>query len=195
MIRGLGHAKSTDLIIHSDLDEIWDYKKLNEFDPEKYQWARLIQNMYYFYFNNLHYNNQTGENTKWNGPNVTTFLEFKKTFGSSFVKLRSQRVHGIIKGLAIFRHRMRRKRQIIENGGWHFSYLMSPEKVSYKLNNYAHKEYNISEINSLENINKKIQCGETLFEKESRCKKIEMPKDFLDGVLDSLPECQQFILK
>ena len=32
--------------------------------------------------------------------------------------------------------------QIIDNGGWHFAYLQTPENISNKIKSFAHGEFN-----------------------------------------------------
>ena len=39
-----------------------------------------------------------------------------------------------------------RNTQIIENGGWHFAYLQTPENISKKIQSFAHGEFNKAEI-------------------------------------------------
>ncbi len=47
--------------------------------------------------------------------------------------------------------------QIINNGGWHFSYLLDPEKISEKIKSFSHGEDNINENTEIDNINKKLK--------------------------------------
>ena len=35
---------------------------------------------------------------------------------------------------------------IIENGGWHFSYIMTPEEISKKIKSFGHAEYNLDKF-------------------------------------------------
>jgi len=51
----------------------------------------------------------------------------------------------------------------IENGGWHLSYWGTPEHIQNKLNSFTHQELNTAEVNSIENIQKKIAEGKELF--------------------------------
>ena len=36
--------------------------------------------------------------------------------------------------------------QIIENGGWHFAYMQTPEKISKKIESFSHGEYNTQDF-------------------------------------------------
>ena len=52
--------------------------------------------------------------------------------------------------------------QII-NGGWHFSFLQTPENIAKKIKSYSHGEFNTEEITNEENINKKILNNKDIF--------------------------------
>lgn len=43
-------------------------------------------------------------------------------------------------------------RTFVPNAGWHFSYLGSPEQIQHKLQTFAHDEFDLPEITSLDNI-------------------------------------------
>lgn len=51
----------------------------------------------------------------------------------------------------------------IENGGWHFSSFLSPEKIQEKINSFSHQEFNTPEINDLENIKSRMYNGLDVF--------------------------------
>ena len=40
--------------------------------------------------------------------------------------------------------------QIINNAGWHFSYLQTPENISKKIQSFAHGEFNTNDITNEE---------------------------------------------
>jgi beta-1,4-mannosyl-glycoprotein beta-1,4-N-acetylglucosaminyltransferase len=54
--------------------------------------------------------------------------------------------------------------ETVFNGGWHFSYLGGKEMIKYKIQNFAHQEYNIPEILSDEYIDHCINNGYSIFE-------------------------------
>jgi hypothetical protein len=51
----------------------------------------------------------------------------------------------------------------IYNGGWHFSYLGTPEQIQHKLKTFAHDEMDIDEFTNVDNIRKNIINGQDLF--------------------------------
>ena len=53
--------------------------------------------------------------------------------------------------------------KFIDNGGWHFSYLNTPELIEEKLKSYTHhREYDLNPI-GLENIAKRIKNRESVY--------------------------------
>lgn len=52
----------------------------------------------------------------------------------------------------------------IFNGGWHFSYIQTPEEIQLKIKSFAHQEYNKEEYTNLNRIKKCIDEGYYLFD-------------------------------
>lgn len=53
----------------------------------------------------------------------------------------------------------------IPNAGWHFSYLGTPEQIKHKLHTFAHDEFDLSHITSLEHIQWAIEQRKDLLER------------------------------
>lgn len=49
------------------------------------------------------------------------------------------------------------------NGGWHFSYLGSPEQIKFKINTFSHDELDIPEFNDIEKISNAVKNHTDLF--------------------------------
>jgi len=122
-------ASNDDVVFVSDLDEIWNPKKilpvLNTINPNKiYRWKSLIC---YFYFNLV------ASAQDWIQPMfmkfslLKTFLEENKLHLSHDVlRNQSQKIDSSI------------NINSTDYCGWHFSYTESP---TYKLQNFLHSEY------------------------------------------------------
>ena len=68
--------------------------------------------------------------------------------------------------------------QIINNGGWHFSFLKDPESIKHKITSYSHQEYNTKKFTDVNYIKNKISSGEDLFERNIKYKKIDIDDTF-----------------
>jgi beta-1,4-mannosyl-glycoprotein beta-1,4-N-acetylglucosaminyltransferase len=126
------------LILHSDLDEFPDktkFDELRELTKDLFlEVVSLGQPTYYYSPLNL-------LELDWYGTvvfNHQTMLNL-----TEFSSVREFRVSS--------KH--------LENAGWHFSFFNTPEKISYKIQTYAHQEFNTPEIIDIKNIKNKIYNG------------------------------------
>ena len=136
---GLNSAQDDDYIIISDVDEIPNLNNINTIS--KYKYSVFEQKLFYYKLNII---NKT--NPIWYGSKLC-----KKKYLKSPQWLREQKVkkYSLIKFYKI-------KWNIIKSGGWHFSYLMTPNEIKQKINSYAHVEYNNDKFNNLDKIKKSI---------------------------------------
>ena len=117
---GLNNVDENDYILVSDLDEI---PNLNDKKFLKYDSTVFLQKMYYYKFN-VHLYRGLKWNNKWPGTKGCKFKFFK-----SARQVREFRVRNI----PWWRIDRKIKRYIINDGGWHFSYLMDKDKIKLKL--------------------------------------------------------------
>ena len=76
---------------------------------------------------------------------------------------------------------------IIEDGGWHFSFVMSNSKIREKIRSFAHTEFNKSKYINIKSIRKNISLKKDLFGRELNFIKIndekKLPKYLLKNKL------------
>jgi len=146
------------LILHGDLDEIPNKNKFNE------SWALLEkigkcviaieQDLYYYSPLNL-------ADEKWAGTvafNLETLLDTP-----NFYSLRDCRHYCTVR---------------IKNGGYHFSYFITPEKIRNKIKATAHQEFNTENNSSLDSIKERMNLGIDIFGRgEIKIKKLDTIKD------------------
>lgn len=58
--------------------------------------------------------------------------------------------------------------KIVNNGGWHFSYIGDAKDIQYKLKTFAHDELDIPEFTSIEHIESAIKNKKDLFNRNTR---------------------------
>jgi beta-1,4-mannosyl-glycoprotein beta-1,4-N-acetylglucosaminyltransferase len=146
--KGLFDANPEDIILVSDLDEIPNLANKNYLSSDS---AIFLQNFYYYKLNILCY-----EGLKW-GKKWPGTKSIKYRLFQSAQKTRELRV----KKISFFRIDQKIKRIILEDGGWHFSYLMDPLQIKNKIMNFAHKEY--KKFNKINHIRKMIKEKKDLF--------------------------------
>jgi beta-1,4-mannosyl-glycoprotein beta-1,4-N-acetylglucosaminyltransferase len=146
--KGLFDANPEDIILVSDLDEI---PNLNNKSYLNFDSAIFLQNFYYYKLNIFCYEGLKWKN-KWPGTKSIKYRLFQ-----SAQKTRELRV----KKISFIRIDQKIKRIILEDGGWHFSYLMDPLQIKNKIMNFAHKEY--KKFNKINHIRKMIKEKKDLF--------------------------------
>ena len=87
-----------------------------------------------------------------------------------------------------------RNYQIIENGGWHFAYLQTPENISKKIKSFAHGEFNKANITNEESIRLKMEKGQDIFERGHSLKKVEIDSSFPKYILQNKDKLKKWII-
>ena len=72
--------------------------------------------------------------------------------------------------------------QVINNGGWHFAYLQSPENISKKIKSFAHGEFNKDEFINIKKIEERIKNNKDIFNRGFNLKKINIDESFPDYI-------------
>ena len=178
LMRVISKAEDDDIIILSDVDEIPNLKKLNLFNKKNY--AVFSQKMFMYKINllNLDENN-------WHGSKICLKKNLKSPQWLRNLKFKKYPFWRIDKP---------RNLQIIENGGWHFSFLQNPESISKKIKGYAHGEFNKSHLIKEDNIRLKIKKGEDIFERGYRMKKIEIDSTFPKYIFENTDKLKEWIV-
>ena len=178
MERGYRDFSGEDLIMISDIDEIPNPKKLEEFNI-KNKYACFLQKNFQSKINLL---NITEEN--WPGTKICQkkylrspqWLRNIKTKKKPFWKIFNKNI------------------QLIDNGGWHFSFLKKPESIKNKIISYSHQEYNTKEFTNIDLIEKKISLGKDLFHRKIKYEKIDIDNSFPDYIIKNKDMFKDWIL-
>ncbi len=155
--RALTECSPNDLILISDADEIPNLELLNEIKINKFA---IFKQRFFIYKLNLLYD----EN--WLGSSIC----YKKYLKSP-QWLRNKRF--LRRG---FFRRIFFKTQILNNGGWHFSFLKKPEKIIKKIKNYAHSEY--KDLDDIEKLKKQIENKIYFIDPSQKLIKINIDKTY-----------------
>ena len=160
LINGLKDASPEDLIVLSDSDEIPDLTKISLINDKK-KFIAFSQKMFMYKLNL-----QNLDESNWIGSKIT-----KRKNITSMQKLRDLK----FKKYPFWRID-KRNLQII-NGGWHFSYLQTPEQIINKIKSFSHGEYNNNTI-SKKVIEEKILKNEDIFSRGYSLEKVEIDESF-----------------
>ena len=84
--------------------------------------------------------------------------------------------------------------QIINNGGWHFSFLKDPQAIKHKIMSYSHQEYNTKEFTNTDLIKEKISKGKDLFNRDIKYEKISINDNFPKYIINNKEKFKDWIL-
>ena len=135
---GIEEANNDDLIILSDCDEIPNLTNLEDLPLNK---ILIFKQLLFYYKFNLHHDSMI-----WHGSkaclkkNLSTFNWLRNIKNKKYKPWRLDTYFSKNKYTNI---------KIVENGGWHFTNIKSPEDIVMKLLNFGeHNEFEVSNINT-----------------------------------------------
>jgi beta-1,4-mannosyl-glycoprotein beta-1,4-N-acetylglucosaminyltransferase len=197
VVNGLFDAISDDLVMISDLDEIPNPEKINEYLP-KYLRGDFDQRYYSYYFNN-YWLGDADESGKvspnsniWRGTKITTYHHFVNFFKCNATSVRSYKSSGMLRSI---------KRtwfkwfsvQLIKDGGWHFTWVFTLENIIKKIQSTAHQEFNRPEFKDPQKIRDLIASGRDFHKPFSRYELQDIDEQFPRYLIENLEKFSEFI--
>ena len=176
--RGYKEFNDDDLIMISDIDEIPNPKKIKEFNVQN-KFACFLQKNFQSKINLL--NISDGE---WPGTKICQKKYLKSPQWLRDIKIKKKPFWKVFNN----------KIQVINNGGWHFSFLKDPESIRNKIKSYSHQEYNTEEFTDTNLIKKKISQGEDLFQRNIKYKKITIDNTFPEYIIKNKEKFKDWIV-
>ena len=182
---GVKDANPDDILIFSDADEIPDLSILDENYLNKISKGYVgifHQFMYYYKLNIL-----SSDDNNWEGSRIILKKNFK-----DFISLRKI----VLKNSQYPFWRIDKFKKVfkISNGGWHFSYLMTPSEIIKKIETSPHEEFNLKEYKSKEYIIKKITNNEDIYNRDKTYKKVPLIKKYLpDYIIENSNRLNEWI--
>ena len=148
---GLENANDDDMILVSDVDEI---PNLQNIDFKKISKKIIIfkQDMFYYKFN------LKMPDLIWSG---TKACKRKHLISPQWLRNIKDRKYPLYRVDTLFSDKKYINIEFVNNGGWHFSNIKSPEEIEYKLKSYLHhREFDENPLskNQISEIIKKKQA-------------------------------------
>ncbi len=162
-----------DLILTSDIDEIPSTEVLKVYKS----WFKcdelfhFKQNMYMYYINNF-------KTEQWFG-----------TRACSLAYLKSKTIDDIRQATE---DEFKLSGNIIENAGWHFSYLGGVDQIKYKIESFSHQEYNNERVKS--NIQQLLESNADILGRNCRHQKVDIDDSYPDYIINNIENLSNFIL-
>ena len=137
------------MIMISDIDEIPNPKRIKDFDSN-YNYGCFMQMNFQSKINLLNMDLKS-----WPGTKICKKRNLKSPQWLRNIKIKKRPFWKFYKP---------KQPQLIYDGGWHFSFLKSPENISLKIKSYVHQEHNKEKFTNIENIKKRIYDKEDILE-------------------------------
>jgi len=151
---GLSSAGEDDFIIISDIDEIPNLKDIN-FKKQKNKIFIFKQKMFYYKLN-LFYKELT-----WTGSKACIKKKLKSPQWLRNIKSKKYKLWRLD---ALFSNMKYINIKFVNNGGWHFTNMKSPEEIFDKLNSFLHNvDFKLSGL-TLSDIKKMVNEKKILYE-------------------------------
>ena len=162
-----------DLIIISDADEIPNLERLNKISIRKF--ALFSQKNFLYKLNLLNEENWLGSGICYKKYLVSPqWLRNKRFLRRGFIR------------------RIFFKTQIISNGGWHFSFLKSPEDIAKKIKAYSHGEH--KDLHNIEYIKKSIEMKKFFIFPEKNLKQVNLENNLPNYIIQNKDKFKDWIL-
>ena len=183
--RGIKDANKDDLIIISDLDEIPNPDKLKNFNPKnRYS---VFKQKHFYYKINL----QSNANPFWFGSRICVKRYLKSPQWLRNLKFKKR---------PFWRLDKFRLNNIVEDGGWHFCNLKSPEELLYKYQNlcetndpYHFKEKIEEKFLNLSEIKKRIENRQDIIGRADSFNKIKLDATYPRYIINNLSKFDDWI--
>ena len=176
LVKGLKNAQPDDIIILSDSDEIPDLSKLGEIKKGK-KFIAFSQKMFMYKLNLQNINE-----SNWIGSKIT-----KKKYLKNMQSLRDLK----FKDYPFWRFD-KKELQIIK-GGWHFSFLQTPDQILEKIKSFSHGEFNNNDID-IKKIEEKIINNKDIFDRNNVLRKVNLDETFPSFVLENKDKFLKWII-
>ena len=138
IMSGLKEANDEDIILISDVDEIPNLSEI-KIKSIKEKIILFKQDMFYYKFN------LKLPDMEWTG---TKACKKKNLLNPQWLRNIKDRKYPIYRIDVLFSKKKYIDVKIINNGGWHFSNIKSPDKIEHKLKSYLHhREFDLVPLN------------------------------------------------
>ena len=179
IINGLKDCENEDFILISDLDEIPNLENI-DFNSIREKLVFFKQKMFYYKFN------LCSKTVIWTG---TRGCKKKYLISPQWLRNIKDRPYPYWRLDVLFSKLKYFNIKLVNDGGWHFSYVKTPEGIEKKLRSYAHhREYELKSMD-INNIIEKINKKESIYNLKTDTKKskFESGQKLSISNLDELP--------
>ena len=180
VFREMYDCKANDFVIISDVDEIVNPEAIaSAISNNPNSISAFIQPCFYYYLNCQ--STEVFDKAKMakykyvrSPQHLRAYPKFSSHNSNKLVKI-------FYKWCGSVRKRLR-PCVIHEKGGWHFTYMKSPEDVRKKIMAFEHEEYNLHEFTSVNSIKSRIESFTDPYDRDYQLKIVEIDDSYPDYI-------------
>jgi beta-1,4-mannosyl-glycoprotein beta-1,4-N-acetylglucosaminyltransferase len=150
-------VSDNDVIILSDVDEIPNSETIINYDASNGM-STMNQKLYYYYLNCV-------SDLSWHGSRIGIWSEVKE--------------------LSATQLRFNKYLPVIDNAGWHFSFVGTVDSMIAKIAAYSHQEFNVPYFTDQDKIRERIANCQDIFDRPINYKMIEVDETFPKHVINN----------
>ena len=179
---GLYDIEDNDFIMYSDSDEIPNPDMIKDIKLKK-KYGIFMQKFFVYKINvfNKH-------ESPWEGTRICRKRDFKN-FTYMRKKINSKNLKK-----PFWKINYDKSIQLINEGGWHFNNLYTPEAISNKLKTFQHEKFKKDEYSSIDIIKKKISALEDLFGRNHKYETVNINSEYPDYIKNNIHLFKDFII-
>jgi len=196
VFRGLFDCSDDDYVIVSDVDEIINPEVILSFVTKGTNSIGIVKQTCYYYYLNCRSSEiinvaRIAKFKRIKSPQqIRAYPKFSKHSSIKFVRNIFKWIGSIRKRFSLILGFY----EIIEDGGWHFTYLKSPNQIRDKIKDFSHTEYDYEEYTSLKSIKSRIKELEDPFDRNYKFEKVVIDNSFPKYIIDNQRKYSHLIL-
>jgi len=196
VFRGIQGCKKEDFLIVSDVDEIPDPNIIRSIVSRNSDSIGIIKQPCFYYFLNCKSTEifdkaRIAKLKNIKSPQqIRAYPRFSKINSNKFVQTIFKWLGSIRKRFSLFF----RFYEIYENAGWHFTYIKPPNKISQKIKDFSHTEFNLDKYTNIEIIDSRVKNLEDPFKRKYKLKRVKFDDSFPSYLISNLDKYSHLIL-
>lgn len=167
ILNGLIECDDNDMVIMSDVDEIPNPEEILSIRNNPNGVYEFKQNMFYYHINTL-------KERGWSGPKIAPWFVIKD---NSLNILRQNKLTTVV----------------VNNGGWHLSFMGGESRIKDKIEAYAHQEFNNDYIKN--NIINNVNSNSDIFFRGSGFKQIDINSEYPQKMINLIKDKYNYLIK
>ena len=197
VFKGIDDCKDNDFVIVSDVDEIVNpYAITNAINNNPNSVSIFIQPCYYYYLNCQ--STEVFDKAKMAKFKYIKSPQQLRAYPKFSTYNSKKSIKTLYKWLGSIRKRLCPVFGLCvvqKNGGWHFTYMKSPEDVSKKITAFEHTEYDSSEFTSINSIKSRMKNFRDPYDRDYQLRIVDINNSFPDYIVNNQKKYAHIIFR